>query len=386
MTWLRQDFGMNNTKIYVNLLVVTLFLSLLLKQFLFFSILMFLLIIGLVQIFYARKVGEKLDIVPDKKRIRLMKGTANYLELTFQNKGIPIWNGTLIISFQQAIIPIGVQHTISSGLYEVKIPFSIGYKKRVTVKVPIEGEQRGISRIKRLEVQIPHPLTDGSVLLEYKPTLWMDAIVFPTPYKVEDVFTPSKWKQGQFELSSSLFEDPFFPVGTREYAPGDQFHHIHWKASAKMQQLQTKVFTRVANVSVLFVLNVVEKYGVVVDFEEKIEWLASQIEACYKQDIPFSFAINIRSFGEMPFVFLSVGNGEAHRMKVLELLSILSTNDGLIPFEKIITYLDSHVELPAAVYMMTHQLERYMPLLITWEQRTNMSYYSSVRREGGRDE
>ena len=70
----------------------------------------------------------------------------------------------------------------------------------------------------------------------------MDAIVFPTINEVKTNFPPSKLKQGDLALNSSLFDDPFFPVGTREYEPGDQFHHIHWKASAKTQTITNKSF------------------------------------------------------------------------------------------------------------------------------------------------
>ncbi|WP_313891462.1 DUF58 domain-containing protein [Psychrobacillus sp.] len=386
MIWSRQDFGMRNTKMYVQLLVVSFLISVLLKQYVFVAVIFLLLMVGFMQVYYYRNVGKKLELVNVKKRVRLMKGSANFFELTFENKGLPIWNSRVIIAFQTAVAPIGTQVN-TTHLHEIRIPLSIGYKKRITVKVPIEGVQRGISKIKELEVQIPHPLTAGSVILHYQRLILVDAIVFPQINKMQETLLPSKFKQGDLELSSSLFDDPFFPIGTREYVPGDQFHHIHWKASAKMQQLQTKVFTKVANVSVLFVVNVVEKYSVVADFEDKIEWLASHIDACYKQNIPFAFAINIRTFGKTPFVFLPSGSGDAHRIKALELLSILSKNDSFIPFEKIITYLESHEDLPVAIHIMTHRLEQYKPLLQHWEERTNVMYRSEVQQGGNnRDE
>ena len=382
MNWNRQDIDLRYTKIYVNILVIIFFFSFLLKQYVFLSVISFLLIIALVQVYYYRKVGEKLELLNEKKRVRLMKDTASNIVLTFQNKGLPIWNATLLISFQNDISPNGIQHVSVGGFHEVNVPFSIGYKKRVTLKIPIKGVHRGLARIKQIELQIPHPLTDGSIMLSFKSFILMDAIVFPQIYNINEELMPSKFKQGHLELNSSLFDDPFFPVGTRQYEPGDQFHHIHWKASAKTQELQTKIFTKVANVSVLFVVNLKEQYSVVADFEEKIEWLASHIDACYKKDIPFSFAINIRTFGKIPFVYLPIGSGDAHRIQALEILSILSVSDILIPFEKIINFIDSHEELPVAVYIMTHDLVKFLPYISPWEQRTNV-LYPTVIGEGG---
>lgn len=382
MNWNRHGSGMTNTKIYLDLLIFTFILSFLFKQFIFVAVISFLLLIGLVQIIYYRKVGQRFEFVNTKKRIRLMKNTSSDLTLTFNNKGLPIWNAVLTISFQTNIVPNGIPNTRVGDFHEVKIPFSIGYKKSVSLKVPIKGASRGLAKIKQLDVQIPHPLTDGSILLEFKPYILLDAIVFPNIYDVKENFLPSKLKQGDLALNSSLFDDPFFPVGTREYEPGDQFHHIHWKASAKTGQLQTKVFTRVANVSVLFVVNVGEKYSVLSDFEDKLEWLASYVDACYKEDIPFSFALNVRTSGKVPFVYLPLGSGDSHRIQAMELLSILSIAHSIIPFDKLLAYLDLHEELPVATYVKTHRVEAYTPLLQRWEQRTNVLYKSPTEIGG----
>lgn len=382
MNWKRHGSGMRNTKMYLDILVFALILSFLFKQFVFVAVISFLLLIGLVQIIYYRKVGQSFEFVNDKKRIRLMKNTSSDFTFTFHNKGLPIWNAVLTISFQTNVEPNGIPNTTIGDFHEVKIPFSIGYKKSVTLKVPIKGVSRGLARIKQLEVDIPHPLTDGSILLEFKPYILMDAIVFPTIYDINEKFAPSKLKQGELALNSSLFDDPFFPVGTREYESGDQFHHIHWKASAKTQQLQTKVFTRVANVSVLFVVNIAGKYSVLSDFEDILEWLASYIDACYKEDIPFSFAINIRASGKTPFVNLPIGSGDTHRIQAMEILSILSIANSIIPFDKLLAYIDIHEELPVATYVITHQAEKYIPLIKGWEQRTNVLYKSSAEVGG----
>ena len=92
-----------------------------------------------------------------KREFVYLKHTTSQLELTFQNKGLPIWNATLLISFQNCIAPNGISHITTAGFHEVKFPFSIGYKKQVTIKIPIKGVHRGLARIKQIELQIPHP-------------------------------------------------------------------------------------------------------------------------------------------------------------------------------------------------------------------------------------
>ena len=36
--------------------------------------------------------------------------------------------------------------------------------------------------------------------------------------------------------------DPLRTVGVRDYHPEDSFRHLHWKATARAQQLQVRVF------------------------------------------------------------------------------------------------------------------------------------------------
>ncbi len=381
MIWKRHDFGMKASISYLSVMLVVFILALLLQQFLLLAILSVPILITLVAMLYYKRVGKGLELVNEKKRTRLLIGTDGYFELVFINKGLPIWNSTLQISFPSAVSPIGLANTITAGLHEVKIPFSIGYKKKVKLRIPIQGIQRGQARIKQLEISIPHPLMDGSIQLDYHPFILTDAIVFPKIYQIAEDLVPSRFKQGHLELKSSLFDDPFLLVGTREYQPGDQFHHIHWKASAKMQSLQTKVFTKVANVSVLFVVNVVEKYGITTDFEDKLSWLASHIETCYKAELPFSFAINIRATGKTPFISMPVGSGDNHRIQALELLSLISPNASYLSFEKMLAYINAHEELPTAVYVVTNNAERYKSILDSWEQRAVVFQRDNVRRK-----
>lgn len=374
MTWKRNDGNFYYIRTYRNILLTLAIFLFFFEQHVLFVIITFLLCFVFIQMLYFQKVGNGLTLVNEKKRVRLIKGKTSYFELTFKNKGLPIWNGTITLVFQGSVAPVGEVNNSSPGFFEVNVPLSIGYNKTVTIQVPIVGVQRGLSKFSGIEINIPHPLTEGSIILNYQPYILMEAIVYPTIYSINEEFIPTRLKSGERELNSSLFVDPFFPVGTREYEQGDQFNHIHWKASARTQQLQTKVFTKVANVSVLFLVNLADGYRMVPDFEEKIEWLASNVEACYKANVPFGFGINIRSSGTRPFVFVPLGSGERHRLNALELLSVLSVANITIPFESLIKYIDSHEEIPVSVRVFSHNIEKYHSILIPWEQKAKVTY------------
>ena len=53
-----------------------------------------------------------------------------------------------------------------------------------------------------------------------------------------------------------MFQDPVRTVGVRDYTPSDSFRHVHWKASARRQDLQVRVFEPTTAYTMVLVLNV----------------------------------------------------------------------------------------------------------------------------------
>lgn len=69
------------------------------------------------------------------------------------------------------------------------------------------------------------------ILLVYPKLVSLDALGFPAGHPL-----------GDFKSHRRIVEDPLRLMGTRAYASGDSYRSIHWKATARRQALQTKVF------------------------------------------------------------------------------------------------------------------------------------------------
>jgi uncharacterized protein (DUF58 family) len=67
-------------------------------------------------------------------------------------------------------------------------------------------------------------------------------IVYPVIFEIRNLVIPSLYPMGEAKSNNRLFEDPSRTIGIRDYSPGDNLRRIHWKASARHQQLQVKVF------------------------------------------------------------------------------------------------------------------------------------------------
>jgi len=67
-------------------------------------------------------------------------------------------------------------------------------------------------------------------------------IVYPRIYPIERLDIPSIYPMGETRAERRIFQDPTRTLGVRDYRPDDGLRYIHWKASARRQQLQVKVF------------------------------------------------------------------------------------------------------------------------------------------------
>jgi uncharacterized protein (DUF58 family) len=67
-------------------------------------------------------------------------------------------------------------------------------------------------------------------------------IVYPKIFPVGHLAIPSQQPMGESRSEYRVFQDPTRTIGVREYRHGDSLRHIHWKASARLQALQVKVF------------------------------------------------------------------------------------------------------------------------------------------------
>jgi uncharacterized protein (DUF58 family) len=103
-------------------------------------------------------------------------------------------------------------------------------------------------------------------------------VVYPKVVPIEVLglppdLIPAEKPGGEFKAVRRIIPDPLRMAAVREYVPGDSIRHIHWKSTARLNQLQTKVFDPSASpVVTLFsdVQTVHNPYGFVAEHLELI--------------------------------------------------------------------------------------------------------------------
>ncbi|TWT04804.1 DUF58 domain-containing protein [Planomicrobium sp. CPCC 101079] len=377
MVWIRHDYNAKSIKGLFGLLAVFFFLLVIFLQFSAAAIIASVLVVVGLQLLYFKHVGKKLEFRNIKSRKRILNGGETSWELEFENKGLPIWGGILKLSFHDAVTPLGNDTSNFTETLEMDVPFTIGLNQKVVVRIPLIGRKRGLSRIHKMELIIPHPFAEGSATLEYQPMVLQELLVYPKLGNISLAYIPARQKPGQFNLKHSLFDDVFQPVGTRDYVPTDQFNQIHWKASVRAQTLQTKIYAKVTNESMLFILDAASGYATIHNLEERIEELAGYIENCYAENIPYAIAINMRSAGKFPYFYLAAEAGTTQRQKALEMLSVISKNHSTIPLRSMLAHLDVHIDLPFSTYLLTDELADASRFIAKWQARTNLGILES---------
>ena len=93
----------------------------------------------------------------------------------------------------------------------------------------------------------PRSITDSSI---------DHVIVYPKIYPITQLGIPSLHPLGDTTVARRIFEDPLRVIGVRNYDPRDSLRYIHWKATARRQELQVKVFEPTTTLKVAIFLAV----------------------------------------------------------------------------------------------------------------------------------
>ncbi len=67
-------------------------------------------------------------------------------------------------------------------------------------------------------------------------------VVYPRVVPLTELGLPATQPLGELRAQSWIFEDPSRMAGAREYRPGESLRRIHWPATARSQQMQSRLY------------------------------------------------------------------------------------------------------------------------------------------------
>jgi len=104
----------------------------------------------------------------------------------------------------------------------------------------------------------------------------VQVVAYPAPLAVRDRQLPSLRPLAELAVRRGLLPDPLRFRGVREHRSGDPRKEIHWKASARLRELQTKLYEPATSLDAVFLVNVAsyEQYWIQAD-PEAVELVVS---------------------------------------------------------------------------------------------------------------
>lgn len=180
----------------------------------------------------------------------------------------------------------------------------------------------------------PMTLTSGDIFGFYPRSLTIPQvdhiIVYPKIFPVAKLGLPSRYPLGETVAELRIFQDHSRVIGVRDFTPGDSRKYIHWKASARHQSLQVKVFEPTTSLKVaLFVaVDTFQMDGLHSEdnFELAISTAASLANYLIEKDSQVGLYVNSRlaASGE-PARILPASNA-GHLVDMLEALAKVTTH------------------------------------------------------------
>lgn len=171
---------------------------------------------------------------------------------------------TLTIEGQKFYTTMVNNQTMLSSL------FSLRWYERVTRRYTVQCNRRGVYTFG------PTTLRSGDVFGFIERHARFDTLqyllVYPLVAPLTSFGLPARHPFGERRAPRRLLEDPSRTIGVREYAYGDSLRRIHWKATARTLQLQSKVYEPTTTYTMVIFLNIVFRldahYGINPDIQE----------------------------------------------------------------------------------------------------------------------
>jgi uncharacterized protein (DUF58 family) len=224
---------------------------------------------------YERRLSERRAFVGEEVALSIQVANHKLLPVAWLRvedelpMAVPLIGDTLVASHKETV-----------G-YLVNL-FSLRWHERVTRHFRLNCVQRGFYALgpAHLQASDAFGLFSAARVDDKEDTL----IIYPKVIPMESLGLPPKDPFGDAKADQPLFADPSRAVGVRDHQPGDGQKHIHWKASARQQRLQVKVYEPTTSPQWVVFVNVntlpEPLQGCVPELLERVVSVAASIVSC----------------------------------------------------------------------------------------------------------
>lgn len=196
---------------------------------------------------YQRELGHT-HLFPDNRTT---------LSITLRNRKflpLPFVNLHDLVPVGITLEQIETQPAASPNYRVLARAFGISSYQQVTRQFTILCPQRGLHRFGPANLSASDPL--GLSISRATINEIDRLIVYPRLLTEPELGLPLRELLGTIRASQRLLTDPVVPIGIRDYTQSDPLKSIHWTATARRGQLQTRIYEPVTALTVMCILDI----------------------------------------------------------------------------------------------------------------------------------
>jgi uncharacterized protein (DUF58 family) len=246
-------------------------------------------------------------------KYKVFPGEALALYVSAENaKFLPVW--------LQMSVPVDSALAPSSGELSLTSACGLLWYQRARFTWGLVARRRGVYSLSQVHMKVGDLL--GFFPREKRTEGDVHVIVFPRLVPLKPL---SLSRRDFFGVpgAKSPVQDPVYILGTRDYQQWRPARHIHWKASARHNRLQEKVFEPSEQEKVLLVVEVsqFERDNASESFERTLEVVGSLAVQCHQRGYALGLVTNGVVEGGPPII--PMGRSPQQLPSILEILARL---------------------------------------------------------------
>ncbi|MDA1001897.1 MAG: DUF58 domain-containing protein [Chloroflexi bacterium] len=206
---------------------------------------------------WSRLSLEEVVLTRELSEHRVYVGETVRVQLTLENrKPLPVPWIEVQTGMPRGMPVIDARtHIGASGSPVLERNTSLGRRDRIEWPITLRAIHRGYFRVG------PSRLRSGDIFGFFEREVVTGApadgiVVYPRTYALPDLGLDSARPFGEQRGGNRIYEDPSRVIGIRDYEPGDTMRRIDWKATARVQRLQSRVYEPSRTQSVVVALNI----------------------------------------------------------------------------------------------------------------------------------
>jgi len=333
----------------------------------------FMLVLAILPRFWSRYALRSLSGRISTSHDRAFPGEEVELTLELVNKGLPLPWLEIEIELPYRLVT-GKRSPSPYTWKRLRWVTALSRGQAITWKHTVEAKARGDYRLGPLR------LSSGDMFGLFPRELVMphlqSLLVYPRILSLNKLNLPLKALLGEKAAPRSIYADISRVAGARDYRYDDSFKHIHWKASAAHNTLQTRQYESSTSLSLLLIFDVHSFPQEDEEFEHAVSTVASLAYEAERQ----GFAVGLLTNSE-PEVQIPIGSGQNQLMQILEALARITAKSWVSLYQQMDKF-RATFPIGATLLIVTHSTTPALTsLACQLEQDGHFLTWVSMERE-----